>query len=422
MKKFNKQLILAFYILVFTSTANASQLKHSVYIWQRNWTSGIKESINKISAYTNDYSVLSGNMSYKSGKISIAVVNIDWKAFPKECNVTLAFRLNTQVRNLFKEGKFDKAINAFVRLINKQEKKAWRREVSIAGLQFDYDCPTSKLNDYFQFLVKIKERFPQYKISITSLPTWLKSKDFKKLVQLTDYYVLQLHTFEAPKSIENKRNIFLYERALDYVKMAEKLRRPFSIALPTYSYEVAFDTKDKFIGLRAETAPIIWGKGAKIFIENTSPEEILDFINKLNRFNLSHFQSIVWFRLPIGRDELNWDVKTLMAVMEGRLPIKKIGSEVVKTDKGLYEVYLINEGEENLNNDIEVNIQWDDTAKFFYDFVSSFTGRYSNSSSGIIAEGPAPKVNQRVVVGWFRDVNKTNIGVMPWVEEVIVNE
>ena len=69
-----------------------------------------------------------------------------------------------------------------------------------AELQLDFDCSESKLDGYRAWVQLIRNRIAPIPVTITTLPGWLKQPAFRKLVQATDGYVLQVHSLEKPKS------------------------------------------------------------------------------------------------------------------------------------------------------------------------------------------------------------------------------
>lgn len=405
---------------LFSAFASANQNNHSIYIWQRNWTPLINESITAISKETNQFIVLAGQGNISKGQLSLVPVNIDWSAFgSNKAEVTIALRFSTPLKALFQRNQYGEVARIVADLVRYQE--AQSKEVKIKGVQFDYDCPTSKLMDYAQFLQMIRKELDGYQIAIISLPTWLSSPDFKNVVHETDYYVLQLYSFEIPQSPQAKREIFLEYKAFSYIKQAKSLNHPFQIALPTYGYEVAFDQKGKFIGLRAETDSVVWGPEAQVFIEMTQSSQILNFLNKFRNDAPKNFQGLCWFRLPSKSDEFNWDIKTLAAIMEDRPPERNIKAEFVSKDNDLYELYFENDGEENLNNPVHLDVRWPEKSHVFYDFVSDYSGEYTELDKEMRISGPAPRVDEKVLVAWFRnsDGNTNNV---PVAKEVVINE
>jgi hypothetical protein len=59
----------------------------------------------------------------------------------------------------------------------------------------------------------------------------------------------------------------------------------------------------------------------------------------------SHMEGVIWYRLPVETDVLNWKWATLSAIIAERVPRRSLRTEVVYPEAGLAEVVLVNDGE-----------------------------------------------------------------------------
>ena len=385
-----------------------SNYEHVIYIWQRIWNEPLSESISNISNKSNSFIVLCGDLKYQDNSPSLTSININWQYLIQEgISITLAFRISTEAGKLLDKDNIGQTITAIYQTITKIIDTA--PGIDIIGIQFDYDCPASKLGTYSEFIRLFKEKIPNKQISITALPTWLKNRQFLNLAKQTDYYVLQLHSFELPKTLKDAREIFPEKKAKAYTKKASSLRHPYFISLPTYGYEIAFDKKGKFIGLRAESTNILWGKNIQHAVEVVSPEEIIDFLKYIKASKPKNLKGICWFRLPVKTDEFNWDIKTLASVIDSDIPKKSFEIELVEKDKGLIEVYVVNSGEQNLWNDITFDIMWLGGQKPIYDVLGKYESKLFFDDKTIQLKGPAPKVGDKTLVSWLRAGESTII-------------
>lgn len=394
--------IVLFWIGLFQNGAFAYD--DIIYIWQRSWDEQINDSIKTVSNQTESFAVLCGDLRFQGNESSISIIDINWR-YLKEENITLAFRINTEAGKLLKKSSINTTVDAVSTAIKQIINDAPPGQ--IVGVQFDYDCPTSKLGTYENFIKLFRKKMPEMQVSITSLPTWLNSRDFKPLIDQTDYYVLQLHSFELPKTIEQARKIFPKDRAKTYIKKASSLKCPYYISLPTYGYEVAFDGEGKFIGLRAEGADILWGRDIQYEAEVASVGEVADFLDYIKENDPHFLKGICWFRLPVKKDQFNWDIRTLAAVLQGKKPLRSFDVELLKKQDGLVEIYLANTGEQNFWGDIGFNIVWSDEKKPLYDVLGNYKDELSYKNKTIYFRGPAPKVGEKILVSWLR-VNKDN--------------
>ena len=60
-------------------------------------------------------------------------------------------------------------------------------DASLAGVEIDYDCPTSKLPAYARFLAELRSRLARpIALSITALPTWMNAAELERLTRDLD--------------------------------------------------------------------------------------------------------------------------------------------------------------------------------------------------------------------------------------------
>lgn len=411
-------------VIVFLASI-AYAYDNVIYIWQRNWDSYLEDAISDIQNTTGYFTVLCGDLKFEGERPAVTLVDIKWPYLTQtETSATLAFRINTQASKFFATDTIYSIADNIKDAIGKAIKSAPQNE--IVGIQFDYDCPTSKLKDYARFVKIMKERLRPFKeklsefnISITALPTWLENNDFKELIQATDYYVLQLHSFELPKDADQANRIFPADKALSYAKKASDLKHPYYISLPTYGYEVAFTKDGDFVGLRAENMPVLWRQDIVRKVIMADPKEILSFLQEIERNQPKNLLGFYWFRIPLKSDEFNWDIKALKCVLSGQKPNVNFKLELVKPKDGLYEVYLVNSGEQNIFNEVSFEINWLEGSQPLYDLMERFNG--VKLENGIRISGAAPYVGQKILVGWFRSFDKTkNINLK--IGEVNYNE
>ena len=409
MTKSHRFILILILIVSCVFHANAFAYDNVIYIWQRNWDGYLEDAISSIQDTTGYFTVLCGDLKFEGEKPTINLVDINWTYLTQtETSATLAFRINTHASKFFGTDVVYAIADSIKDAISTIAASAPQDE--IVGIQFDYDCPTSKLEDYTRFLKIIderlkplKEKHSKFKISITALPTWLRGNDFRDLVKATDYYVLQLHSFELPKDAEQANKIFPNNKAKSYVEQASLLKHPYYISLPTYGYEVAFSKEGKFLGLRAESNPILWGKDISYNTEIANPNEILAFTRYLTSEKPQNFLGIYWFRLLLNSDEFNWNVKTLVALIEGRQPRLNIKTELINPKNGLCEVYIINDGEQNITSPVSFKLTWDNEDAFVYDVLDQYSGQ--RTEKGLQIKGPAPKAGNKALVAWFRDAD-----------------
>jgi len=402
MKRF---LCLTLCSLLFAGNLPAAE--NTVYIWNRNWTPEIKESITDLRNCVSHYAVLCGELKYRGNHWEAFQVRIDGSYFEEGSKITLAVRIPESASRPFSVGNFEDFLGLLAKVMDSAAEALARNGIVADGLQLDYDCPTSKLNDYAQLLDAIVGRFPGLKVSVTALPTWLGASSFKGLASKTAFYVLQLHAFEIPKDPARDGKIFLSEEATAYVKTAADLNHPFYISLPTYGYEILYNQEGRFIGLRAEGALRNSSKKVKHRVVETKTEEILSFLARLDESEVQGLQGIYWFRMPVESDEFNWSVDSFKSVIERHMPTLSFSVTHEFREKNLVEVYLVNSGERNTKDQVCFSINWKEGEPFAHDILGKYREDGTLGARTQIV-GPAPKVGQKAMIGWFRFDNVRN--------------
>jgi hypothetical protein len=417
MRYFTSQLrkISLLVFLFFSISHTAYAYEQAIYIWQRVWNEDVRASIKEIRGNSSHFAVLCGSFSFKNDRPQLDKVRIKWGFFSDgQTAITATIRMDTGIAKLLRDNENSQnlveAVSAFLGDVLKE---ASGRNISIQGVQIDYDCPTAKLSDYVKLMASIKKKFPDLQVSFTALPTWLDSADFVALAKSADYYVLQAHSFKVPGTLEEALKPFSGADTFGWVEKASRVGQSYYISLPTYGYEVFFSEKGCFLGLRAEMDPINIKPGTQRAIVATDPAKILEFKKRLDAAKPG-FKGIYWFRLPIKSDQFNWSMATLKAVIEGRSPKVSIKTEVISPQPGLYEIYVNNDGEKNIFREINFSVKWDTKNKMAYDVLAGYAEESLSESSAIRIIGPAPKVNTRTLAAWFRieriDINPLTVG------------
>lgn len=397
-------------LIIFASVSVSYAYEEVIYIWQRDWDLHLENAISIIQEKTGYFTVLCGDLKFEGGRSVVTPVDIKWPYLTQtETSATLAFRINAQASKFFSTEAIYPIADSIKENITKIINSAPKDE--IIGIQFDYDCPTSKLKDYARFLRIMKERLQPLKeklaelnISITALPTWLQSEDFSELASATTYYVLQLHSFELPKDVSQASKIFPKDKAMLYVEKASRFNHPYYISLPTYGYEVAFTKDGDFVGLRAENMPVAWRQDVKHKVVTTEPKDIISFIQQIKTAQPKNLLGFYWFRIPLKSDEFNWDIKTLECVLSDKKPSIELKLELSESKSGLHEIYLVNSGEQNVFRDVSFSIGWEEEDQPIYDIMGKFNG--VKVENGIKISGAAPYVGQKILVAWFRNFDK----------------
>jgi hypothetical protein len=142
------------------------------------------------------------------------------------------------------------------------------------------------------------------------------------------------------------------------VAQANGLRVPFRVALPTYGYLLAFDSKGKFIGLSAEGPLPSWPAGTQVRELRSDPGQQASLVKLWTAERPAHLQGIIWYRFPVSGDILNWRWPTLSAIMASRSPRESMRADPRRVEPGLIEISLVNDGELDISSRLAVEVRW----------------------------------------------------------------
>jgi hypothetical protein len=140
---------------------------------------------------------------------------------------------------------------------------------------------------------------------------------------------------------------------------------PFRVALPTYGYIAMFDDQGMLAGLLAEGRPSALADGLLVREVSADPAAMAALVAHWTRSRPAAMQGIVWYRLPVEGDRLNWAWPTFARVLRGEAPA---GSLVVLAREAtdgpgsgtLLEVIAENGGDLDVELPRDLAVRWTD--------------------------------------------------------------
>jgi len=215
--------------------------------------------------------------------------------------------------------------------------------VTVDELQIDYDCPEPKLDGYRRLVTAVRGRLPDCNIVITALPSWLDRRSFRSLVTEAGGYVLQVHSLVLPKSIDDIPPLCDPVNARAWVERAARIGVPFRVALPTYGYLLSFDEAGRYVGLVNRHGDGLLA-GQRCIPLQASPADMASLVASWSQDRPAALVGVIWYRLPVAHEPLNWPWPTLQTVMEGREPRPDLQAIIRTVEPGLVEIDLHNAG------------------------------------------------------------------------------
>ncbi len=392
-------------VMIFIRQQKPITLKTEFYVWQRAWTSEVQKGIVRAVEYADGFMVLAGEVDVQKEQLEFRVVPVKWAVLSKNpVPVTVVVRMRTSLHLVLKNDGIEEAVTFLIKHINEIVHAAQAQGVHIAGIQLDYDCPTSRLKDYRTLLKRLIASSSESVWSITTLPTWLSKTEFKKLVAQLSYFVLQVYSFEVPEQLGDDVSIVHTERIPGYIRQAVAVETPFYIALPSYGYAAIFDEQGRFVGLEAETRAQQWPPTYTKKEVMAQPDEIAPVVTQLVAQPPERMLGIVWFRLPVDGDKYNWSWLTLLAVMDGKLPvINTYQVEVRQASDALYEVWVTNHEHSEYHGRIQMTIQQtEECGVIAEDLLRGFSEKVAERDNVHILTGKVPSPGKQAMVSWYR--------------------
>jgi hypothetical protein len=381
-------------------------IPHEAYVWQRGWTSGVREAVAGAAPTLGALVALGAEVAWDDGKPRVVRVRVSHEALRKSgLPVGLALRIGSFSGPFSTEGEPFETIAGLAESLVRASTEAG---VPPRELQLDFDCAESKLDGYRVWVGGLRRRLATVPVTFTALPSWLDGSAFRRLARAANGFVIQVHSFERPRGADADLSLCKPVAARRAVERAARAGVPFRVALPTYGYLVGFDRSGKYLGLSAEGPRPKWPADATLREVSADPAAMAELVRGWTTDRPEMLRGIIWYRLPVSADVLNWRWKTLRAVREGRTPCPALRAEVRRTKPGLVEVDLVNDGDADAPlPGVTVTLRWRGARRVASDPLNGFTLK-TGGAGALSFHGPPPaplarlRAGERKQVGWVR--------------------
>jgi hypothetical protein len=393
-----------FLLLFLAGLAQAAgALPQQVYLWQRAWTEPVRQALVQRGDAFAGVIVLKAEVTWREGKPQLIEVPVDYRTLAGLTNpIGFALRVGPYA------GPFNgtnAAAEYLCTLARRIVTEAETARLHVSELQLDFDCASSKLEGYGAWVKAIRERIAPVPLVITTLPAWLDAPAFKSLVQTADGFVLQVHSLERPRSFDAPFTLCDPPAAERATARASEFGVPFRVALPTYGYQVCFDTAGHFVGLSAEGPEKSWPADSRVKEVRSDPLELAQLLLTWSTNSPANLKGIIWYRLPVAGDILNWRWPTLKAMLEMRIPRKSVRVESHRVASRLNNICLVNDGELDISSRLAVNTRWRGARLSAGDGLRGFEMTESEvSSARFVAAGEPYRLHagEQHVIAWVR--------------------
>jgi hypothetical protein len=322
------------------------------YIWQREWTPAVIESLGEAARRMDGVILLGAEISLAGNKPRVAKASIDWQAVKREADhCSIALRVAPFV------GPFrgdDAPARTLVDLTTQLLDEARAHDVKLEEFQFDFDCAQKNLGAYRAWLRTLRPIVHPIRFAITVLPAWLDEQEFLSLVRETDGYVLQVHS--VPISAGTNAKLSDARLAREWVRKAARFGIPFEVALPTYRCAAGYGPDGKLLSVAMDSVQPVWPPGTRVLEFGADADEIAALVNDWQKTRPPQLRELIWYRVPIATDTRNWRWPTLSAVMSGRLPEHKLN--ILQEGENPIDLSIFNAGEADEQLNANVTATW----------------------------------------------------------------
>lgn len=380
-----------------------ADLPHQVYVWQRAWTEPVVQAVSAHATNFSEIAVLCAEVSWKKQLPETVHAGVDFSVLAKARRpIGLVLRVGPYSGRLSEN---QAAVGCLADLASGLIAEARFHKTEPVELQIDFDCAESKLDDYAKWLRVIQGRVAPLPVVITALPSWLDLPAFARLAAEATNYVLQVHSLTRPVSLSAPFTLCDPALAKRAVARAGEIGVPFRVALPTYTYIVAFGADGKFIGLSAESPRSNWPKGTQLREMSADPLVMSSLVTEWAVNAPPALRGVIWYRLPVAVDNLNWRWTTLGAIVAGRVPHESFNADARHVGTGLVEISLVNDGDLDISSRLAVEARWSDARLIAGDGLRGFELAESNGPAATFQNQRSNfrlPAGDKMTVGWLR--------------------
>lgn len=358
---------------------SSAPLTREAYVWQRAHTAAVTDAVRTHAPEFNNLVVLAAEVSWPQDRAHIVRVPLAPPSLKTAASVGLAIRVNAYSGSFAADAP---ATRAVVDLATALLAEASAAGLRITEFQIDFDAPESRLADYRLWLDALRPAVSPARLTFTALPSWLKNRaDFTALTVAANDYVLQVHSLTRPASPDDPVSLCDPDAAREAVTAAARFNRPFRVALPTYGYHLAFTPGGRFLALSAEGPAPAWPADTVVRELSADPTSLANVVREWQIAHPQALKGIIWYRLPVAGDRLNWPWPTLKSVMSGKIPAARLTVEARSNELGLIECILINSGNAAFTGPLSAELTWNNATRLASDALPPFTVTDAKASS-----------------------------------------
>lgn len=348
-------MLVAFAVSAGELTPAPRPLLHDAYVWQRTWTPAVAAAVRAApESGLRGLAVLAAQVAWPGATPVATITDPDYavlRAYPNP--IGLVIRIQEYAAKLER----DPQAAAFVATTVRQAiERMQAHGVSVCDVQLDFDCAESRLGVYRDLVLAVKRESGSTPIVVTALPCWLPhTRDLRDLLACTDGFVLQVHSLEPPSGAGGGLSLCRAAPSLAWIRDAAAFGVPFRVALPTYA-------------LARSTG----AAGGAVVVARSDPDAMADILAGLRAGAPTNLQGIIWFRLPVAGEGMNWAMPTLRALIAGKRPAPRVAAALCYPEAHLVDIDVVNAGDADAQVGKDVQVSWTGAPPVARDVLEGF--------------------------------------------------
>ena len=397
-------------LLAAGTPGRMESIPQDAYVWQRDWNKPVTCAVTNLGPRFGELIVLQAEVSWQEGRPRCVRARIDPEALRSTGRpVGLALRIGNHPGPFLRD---DPVARYLADLCQELAGEARSNALEPAELHLDFDCAESKLDGYRAWLETLRTAVAPLPVTFTALPVWLNHDEFESLAAAADGYVLQIHSFERPKGPDESFRLCDPDEARRAVGRASDIGHPFRVALPTYGYQVAFGEDGAFLGLSSDGPSRRWPASAQVLEVRADAAGLSDLVREWSHRRPAGLTGLIWYRLPVEGETMNWPWPTLERVMAGEEPRPRLVTRVEHPQPGLVEIHLVNEGSLTAHHLPTVRVGWGNGRRTAADGLGGY--RLTPEGLSSFRLDPPSGAGQldpgkRITIGWARFSGLVNL-------------
>lgn len=332
-------------------------LPHSVYVWQRQADAPLRTALREHAGAFAHVNRLAAEVGWTPDGPQVARAALPVDELRPLASLGLTLRLGSLPGEIIGQPD-DPRIPYLQNLAADLLAEALGHGLPVTELHIDFDAAESQLFGYANWLRALRPTLPaDIRLTLTALPAWLDQRaGFAALLEATDAYVLQIHSLERPRADNPDFMLYRTDAARRAVERAARFGKPFVVSLPTYGYPLLFDHAANTSRIALGNLPAELPPGLSLRTVHTSPADMLDLLQGWTTDRPAALAGIIWFRLPVADDDLNWSWPTLATVMTGQLPAPALSLHIDRSRAPLIALHLRNTGTDTFAGPVNIRL------------------------------------------------------------------